>query len=89
MSDVEREPWESDGDLPWETKEHFPWETDGDLPWGSEETWEDETVSETTWDSFIEDPWRGEQHLADWPEDLAGPEYWLYKGIDGSDGLKD
>ena len=23
--------------------------------------------------------WRGHQHFADWPEELAGPEYWLYK----------
>jgi hypothetical protein len=23
--------------------------------------------------------WRGDLHLDDWPENLAGPEYWLYK----------
>ena len=23
--------------------------------------------------------WRGEEHLADWPEAQAGPEYWMYK----------
>ncbi len=23
------------------------------------------------------DPWRGTQHLADWPHEHAGPEYWL------------
>jgi hypothetical protein len=23
--------------------------------------------------------WRGDEHLGDWPESLAGPEYWLYK----------
>lgn len=23
------------------------------------------------------DAWRGDQHLVDWPEELAGPEYWL------------
>ena len=23
--------------------------------------------------------WRGEFHQDDWPENLAGPEYWLYK----------
>ena len=35
------------------------------------------------------EPWRadagddgslGEDHLADWPEASAGPEYWMYKG---------
>lgn len=25
--------------------------------------------------------WRGDQHLADWPENLAGPEYWFYKRL--------
>jgi len=23
--------------------------------------------------------WRGEEHLADWPEEFAGPEYRLFK----------
>lgn len=23
--------------------------------------------------------WRGAEHLADWPEAAAGPEYWMYK----------
>jgi len=27
-----------------------------------------------------DDAWRGEDHLADWPESAAGPEYWMYKG---------
>lgn len=26
-----------------------------------------------------DDEWRGDLHLGDWPEHLAGPEYWLYK----------
>jgi hypothetical protein len=45
-----------------------PWEGDGDLPWD-------------TPDSEWGDPeaWRGDVHLGDWPENLAGPEYWLYK----------
>ena len=25
------------------------------------------------------DAWRGSEHLADWPEASAGPEYWMYK----------
>ena len=25
------------------------------------------------------EPWRGQEHLADWPEAQAGPEYWMYK----------
>jgi len=23
--------------------------------------------------------WRGEEHVAEWPEAQAGPEYWMYK----------
>jgi hypothetical protein len=26
-----------------------------------------------------DDAWRGGEHLADWPEDSAGPEYWMFK----------
>ena len=26
-----------------------------------------------------DDAWRGEEHLPDWPEEAAGPEYWMYK----------
>ena len=26
-----------------------------------------------------DDRWRGHEHLADWPEAQAGPEYWMYK----------
>jgi hypothetical protein len=26
-----------------------------------------------------DDCWRGKEHLADWPEAQAGPEYWMYK----------
>jgi len=25
--------------------------------------------------------WRGEEHFADWPEQSAGPEYWMFKGL--------
>jgi hypothetical protein len=53
MSDETGQPWESGGDLPWQTEED-----------------ESQTESHT---------WRGEVHLDDWPENLAGPEYWLYK----------
>ena len=45
-----------------------PWETGGDLPWESSED-EDQT----------DNGWRGDLHFDDWPENLAGPEYWLYK----------
>ncbi|OLD96880.1 MAG: hypothetical protein AUG79_01655 [Gemmatimonadetes bacterium 13_1_20CM_4_69_16] len=29
--------------------------------------------------------WRGGEHLADWPEHAAGPEYWMFKGMTDSD----
>ena len=34
--------------------------------------------AEPPWEAEDED-WRGDEHLADWPEHLAGPEYWMYK----------
>lgn len=46
-----------------------PWESEGDLPWDAPE-------SETESDSQA---WQGELYHDDWPENLAGPEYWLYK----------
>jgi hypothetical protein len=27
--------------------------------------------------------WRGDEHLAEWPEASAGPEYWMYKRAAG------
>lgn len=30
---------------------------------------------------FDDESWRGEVHLADWPEEAAGPEYWMYKAL--------
>jgi hypothetical protein len=45
-----------------------PWDTGGDLPWASSD---DEDQADSAW--------RGDLHLDDWPENLAGPEYWLYK----------
>ena len=50
-------------------QEAQPWEAGGDLPWDTPEV-------ETEADS---EAWRGELHQDDWPENLAGPEYWLYK----------
>jgi hypothetical protein len=52
------------------TNEELPWETDGDLPW---------ETSGGDWNSADSEAWRGEVHLGEWPENLAGPEYWLYK----------
>ena len=56
----------------WESESDLPWDTPEDQPWddSAEEPW-----------AAVDDPWRGEMHLADWPEEMAGPEYWLYKGL--------
>jgi hypothetical protein len=45
------------------------WEGEGDQLWKTGGGWEP-ADSET---------WRGDVHVNDWPESLAGPEYWLYK----------
>jgi hypothetical protein len=47
-----------------------PWEGNGDLPWD---------MPDSEWESADSEAWRGDVHLGDWPENLAGPEYWLYK----------
>ncbi|HEX5386401.1 MAG TPA: hypothetical protein VFW66_06880 [Gemmatimonadales bacterium] len=53
--------------------ERLPWESDGDLPWeGRSAAWEPDAA----------ETWRGDIHLREWPEELAGPEYWLYKKLD-------
>jgi hypothetical protein len=54
MSDQDGRPWESGGDLPWDTPD-------------------------AEWEQADSDAWRGDFHQDDWPESLAGPEYWLYK----------
>jgi hypothetical protein len=51
-------------------QEGLPWETGGDLPWDT---------SDSAWEEPDADAWRGDLHQDDWPESLAGPEYWLYK----------
>ncbi len=50
-----------------------PWEGDDDLPWDT---------PDSEWESADSEVWRGDVHLGDWPESLAGPEYWLYKKED-------
>lgn len=47
-----------------------PWEDDADGPWAADEE---------SWLNIDPEAWRGEVHLYDWPESLAGPEYWLNK----------
>lgn len=52
---------------------------------------EDEREGLEQWEAASEDSWRGDQHLEDWPESLAGPEYWLYKQAlksEGEDGTR-
>jgi len=68
--DSDPKPWETEGDLPWLEHDPFPWET-------GESDGPEADENQT---------WRGSSHLADWPENLAGPEYWLYKDITEQDG---
>ena len=53
-----------------------PWEGGGDLPW--------DTPDEGGEPADVE-AWRGELHTDEWPENLAGPEYWLYKKEQGDE----
>jgi len=53
-----------------------PWEGNGDLPWDT---------PDGEWEPADADSWRGDLHLGEWPENLAGPEYWLYKKQKGDE----
>ncbi len=58
-----------------------PWEGEGDLPWDT---------PDTEWEPADAEAWRGDIHMDDWPESLAGPEYWLYKNQgDGDDDAQE
>jgi hypothetical protein len=52
------------------------WEDDGDLPWDT---------PDEGWETADPEAWRGELHTDEWPENLAGPEYWLYKKEQGDE----
>jgi hypothetical protein len=47
-------------------------------PWGFEPSFGDDE----SWRGDLHldaDTWRAEVHLPDWPEEAAGPEYWMFK----------
>jgi hypothetical protein len=52
-----------------EMNEHS-WEDSEDLPWES---------AGDEWEPSDTEAWRGDVHITEWPEGMAGPEYWLYK----------
>ena len=43
------------------------------------EAWRGDADAESWQDAPDAEKWRGEDHLADWPEESAGPEYWMFK----------
>ena len=45
------------------------------------EAWRGDADAESWQDAPDAEKWRGEDHLADWPEESAGPEYWMFKGL--------
>ena len=69
------------GEESWGEGEADAWR--GDLHPADDGGWlaEDESPQEAEPLEETEDcaTWRGDEHLPDWPEELAGPEYWLYK----------
>ena len=58
------------------TDHERPWEGDADPPG---------EMPEAEWEPADSEAWRGELHLGEWPENLAGPEYWLYKKQQGDE----
>lgn len=69
------EPWEPEtGNESWSDRDAWR----GDTHTGDDESWRSEVEAGCAWaDTEEEDV--TEDTLEDWPEDLAGPEYWLYK----------
>lgn len=66
---------------PWKP-EHEPGSDDLDeLFAASREAWRgDIHLADAAWRGDAADQsWRGDEHLADWPEEAAGPEYWMFK----------
>jgi hypothetical protein len=61
-----------------EEEQRFPWETEGELPWLKSDEAE-------PWAAEIDEPWLEDEaeeeteETPGWPEEMAGPEYWLYK----------
>jgi hypothetical protein len=56
----------------------------GELHEESDDAWRGEPLpvgedEDETAESDPEDDWSGTSEMTDWPENLAGPEYWLYK----------
>jgi len=45
------------------------------------EAWRGDADAESWQDAPDAEKWRGEDHLADWPQESAGPEYWMFKGL--------
>lgn len=69
------EPWEPEtGNESWSDREAWRGETHA----GDDESWRSEVEAGWVWTDTEEEDVT-EDTLEDWPEDLAGPEYWLYK----------
>ncbi|HTS90248.1 MAG TPA: hypothetical protein VMG41_17280 [Gemmatimonadales bacterium] len=69
------------------------WESEGEECWNDREAWRGDRHQECAeaWrcdadEGFV---WTGEEDASepmaledDWPEDLAGPEYWMFKDME-------
>lgn len=71
MEQDDRDDWDDrDGDdEPWE---RGAWPSDGGAD--GDRGWRGEAQA-----AWADDAWRGDEHLADWPEWSAGPEYLMWK----------
>jgi len=70
------EPWEPEtGNESWSDRDAWR----GDTHAGDDESWRPEVEAGWVWADTEEESATEDTTLEDWPEDLAGPEYWLYK----------
>lgn len=73
------EPWRPEGDA-WRDGGSESWR--GDLHYTDDASWRSDSASpwqDPDSDDDAADSWAIEDEPGDWPEEKAGPEYWLFR----------
>ena len=72
------ESWKPEGDDAWRDGGSESWR--GDLHYNDDASWRSDSAP--GWqdsDAEASDSWAVEDEPGDWPEEMAGPEYWMYR----------
>jgi hypothetical protein len=60
----------------------YSWEDAEPEPWGDRDAWRGDVYStdDSTWRASEPEVWEEVEAVEEeWPENLAGPEYWMFK----------